>query len=66
MVLDIDNTLLHSVFDPYDADNTYDKYTYFDDKQTERDIYFKKRPHLDEFLNKMKKYFEIIIYTAAS
>ena len=31
LVLDLDNTLIHSVFDSYEADDSYEKYSFLDE-----------------------------------
>ncbi|KAI8607558.1 HAD-like domain-containing protein, partial [Chytriomyces sp. MP71] len=62
LVLDLDETLVHSSFKPVaDADfivpiNIEGQY---------HNIYVLKRPHVDEFLQKLGSQFEVVIFTAS-
>lgn len=62
LVLDLDETLVHSSFQPT---------SYFDFQiqvQIEgmcHDVYVAKRPYVDEFLERVSKLYEVIIFTAS-
>ncbi|KAL2337333.1 hypothetical protein Fmac_011779 [Flemingia macrophylla] len=65
LVLDLDETLVHSCMKPCnDVDFTYEIYK----KKTKKNItvYVRKRPFLQEFLEKVSDMFEIIIFTAGT
>jgi RNA polymerase II subunit A small phosphatase-like protein len=62
LVLDLDETLVHSSFKPTkNADFIIpveiDGYTH--------QVYVGKRPHVDEFLERMGKIYEIVVFTAS-
>ncbi|CAI2382012.1 unnamed protein product [Moneuplotes crassus] len=71
LVLDLDETLIHSVFKPVDdadiiikipdevTDHEGNKYT------LTNDIYVYKRPGVDMFLKRLSRYFELVIFTAS-
>ncbi|WVZ69367.1 hypothetical protein U9M48_018164 [Paspalum notatum var. saurae] len=62
LVLDLDETLVHSTMEHCDdADFTFP--VYYDMK--EHVVYVKKRPHVHMFLQKMVEMFEIVIFTAS-
>ncbi|CAN0853768.1 CTD small phosphatase-like protein 2 [Linum grandiflorum] len=62
LVLDLDETLVHSTLEPCDdADFTFT--VFFNMK--EHIVYVKKRPHLDAFLERVAEMFEIVIFTAS-
>ncbi|CAN1150227.1 CTD small phosphatase-like protein 2 [Linum perenne] len=62
LVLDLDETLVHSMLEPCDdADFTFT--VFFNMK--EHIVYVKKRPHLDTFLERVAEMFEIVIFTAS-
>ncbi|KAL6614781.1 hypothetical protein ACP70R_037051 [Stipagrostis hirtigluma subsp. patula] len=62
LVLDLDETLVHSTMEHCDdADFTFP--VAFDMK--EHMVYVKKRPHVHKFLEKMAEMFEIVIFTAS-
>ncbi|KAL5221378.1 hypothetical protein ABZP36_026091 [Zizania latifolia] len=62
LVLDLDETLVHSTIEQCDdADFTFP--VFFDMK--EHMVYVRKRPHLHMFLQKMAEMFEIVIFTAS-
>ncbi|XP_020224855.1 CTD small phosphatase-like protein 2 isoform X1 [Cajanus cajan] len=61
LVLDLDETLIHSsIGQCNDADFTFEMYT--EKKST---VYVRKRPFLQEFLEKVSEMFKIIIFTAS-
>ena len=63
LILDLDETLVHSAFKPfYFQSDIVLKMTFEQKPQT---IYVLKRPHVDEFLDKMSKIFEVVIFTAS-
>jgi len=62
LVLDLDETLIHSSFnngDNHDFTLTVD---FEGKKQT---MYVAKRPHVDEFLKFCSEYFELVVFTAS-
>lgn len=62
LVLDLDETLVHSTVEHCDdADFTFP--VFFNNK--EHTVYVRKRPHLQTFLEKVAQMFEIIIFTAS-
>jgi CTD small phosphatase-like protein 2 len=62
LVLDLDETLVHSTLDPCDdADFTFP--VFFNMK--EHTVYVKKRPHLHTFLGRVAEMFEIVVFTAS-
>ncbi|KAL3835689.1 hypothetical protein ACJIZ3_010425 [Penstemon smallii] len=62
LVLDLDETLVHSTLEPCDdADFTFS--VNFNLK--EHTIYVRCRPHLIDFLERVSRHFEIIIFTAS-
>ncbi|KAK8664609.1 hypothetical protein V6N13_084389 [Hibiscus sabdariffa] len=62
LVLDLDETLVHSTLEPCDdADFTFT--VFFNMK--EHTVYVKQRPHLHTFLEKVAEMFEVIIFTAS-
>ncbi|TVT98702.1 hypothetical protein EJB05_55973 [Eragrostis curvula] len=62
LVLDLDETLVHSTMEHCDdADFTFP--VFFDMK--EHMVYVKKRPHVHAFLEKMAQMFEVVIFTAS-
>ena len=63
LVLDLDETLVHSSMKPFpNRDNIVLKLTITDKDYT---IYVIKRPFIDEFLYEMSLYYEIVIFTAS-
>ena len=68
LILDLDETLVHSLFQPEKADNNIIKpdiylKIFFNNKFQEIFVY--KRPHLDLFLKEMKKIYNIYVFTAS-
>ncbi|KAL8113171.1 hypothetical protein AgCh_020476 [Apium graveolens] len=62
LVLDLDETLVHSTLDRCDdADFTFP--VFFNTK--EHIVYVKKRPHLHAFLGKVAEMFKIVVFTAS-
>ncbi|XP_051124969.1 uncharacterized protein LOC127247235 [Andrographis paniculata] len=62
LVLDLDETLVHSTLDQCDdADFTFP--VFFNMK--EHTVYVKKRPHLQTFLKRVAEMFEIVVFTAS-
>ena len=63
LVLDLDETLIHSAFEPF---NPRDDITLtMKVKEEEIIIHVLKRPYLDEFLNIVTQKYEVIIFTAS-
>lgn len=63
LLLDLDETLIHSTF--ISTGNKSDITLTFNTVTNNRTIYVHKRPNVDEFLMKMSKYYELIIFTAS-
>ncbi|KAK9696903.1 hypothetical protein RND81_08G004300 [Saponaria officinalis] len=62
LVLDLDETLVHSTLEPCEkADFTFT--VFFNMK--EHTVYVKERPHLRTFLKKVAEMFEIVVFTAS-
>ncbi|CAO2178878.1 unnamed protein product [Urochloa humidicola] len=62
LVLDLDETLVHSTMDQCDdADFTFPVFC----DMKEHVVYVKKRPHVHMFLEKMAEMFEVVIFTAS-
>lgn len=62
LVLDLDETLIHSVFQPY-AGADFTLQVQLD--QGTLDVYVIKRPGVDEFLAAMAAHYEIVVFTAS-
>lgn len=62
LVLDLDETLVHSSFKPT---QNPDYIIPVDIDGTVHQVYVCKRPGVDEFLVEMAKYYEIVVYTAS-
>ncbi|XP_068486974.1 uncharacterized protein [Phaseolus vulgaris] len=60
LVLDLDETLVHSSLENCDADFTFQMIT-----NRLLTVYVRKRPFLQEFLTKVSDMFEVIIFTAS-
>uniref|UniRef100_A0A7N0UI17 FCP1 homology domain-containing protein n=1 Tax=Kalanchoe fedtschenkoi TaxID=63787 RepID=A0A7N0UI17_KALFE len=62
LVLDLDETLVHSTLEPCDdADFTF----HVDFNHQKHTVYVRCRPHLKDFMEKIASLFEIIIFTAS-
>ena len=67
LVLDLDETLIHSFFEPVDKSDFQLKTTIYDEingKEYNK-IYVKKRPGLYIFLNELNKYYKIYIFSSS-
>ncbi|KAI9921769.1 hypothetical protein PsorP6_001882 [Peronosclerospora sorghi] len=62
LVLDLDETLVHSSFQPT---SNPDIIIPVENEGTVHQVYVHKRPGVEEFLIEMAKYFEIVVYTAS-
>jgi RNA polymerase II subunit A small phosphatase-like protein len=62
LVIDLDETLVHSTFDPIEDP---DFVLPVDVNGTMKNIYVMKRPHVDEFLQKMGSLYECVLFTAS-
>lgn len=62
LVLDLDETLVHSSFKP--VDNADFVIPVEIDSQV-HNVYVLKRPHVDDFMKTMGEYYEIVIFTAS-
>ncbi|KAJ1677828.1 hypothetical protein EV182_005350, partial [Spiromyces aspiralis] len=62
LVLDLDETLVHSSFRPVDHPD-YIVPVLLDGQ--EHDVYVAKRPGVDEFLIEVGKYYEVVVFTAS-
>ena len=63
LILDLDETLVHSAFKSFFSKEDIVFNMQYDNKQ--HIIYVLKRPYVDEFLDKMSKLYEIVIFTAS-
>ncbi|OIW17940.1 hypothetical protein TanjilG_17776 [Lupinus angustifolius] len=62
LVLDLDETLIHSTEEPCDdADFTFNVFY----NMKENTVYVKKRPNLHTFLERVSEMFEVVIFTAS-
>ncbi|WVZ14141.1 hypothetical protein V8G54_011707 [Vigna mungo] len=61
LALDLDETLVHSSPFPHDADFSF---TIISDGKSST-VYVRKRPFLEEFLEKVSEMFEVVIFTAS-
>jgi len=62
--LDLDNTLISTTEQPT-ADYDFEIPVYNKKSRSVQMFYIKKRPFLDEFLQVVSKYFEVILFSAA-
>jgi len=62
LILDLDETLLHSSIVPLP---TYDIVFPVHFNSVNYQVYVRKRPHMDYFMNKVSQWFEIIVFTAS-
>ena len=68
LILDLDETLVHSSFKPINYNNTFHKPDIFlsiDFRGNTHNVYVLKRPYVNEFLKEMNKIYNIIIFTAS-
>ena len=63
LVLDLDETLVHSGFIPFNSPS--DLVIKIEQDNDVHDIHVLVRPHVEEFLEKMSKRFELVIFTAS-
>jgi len=63
LVLDLDETLVHSVLD-YNEETTYGFVIKVDGENGLFDVFCRVRPHLEEFLKECAKMFELVLFTA--
>lgn len=63
LVLDLDETLVHSSFDPFPGGADFSVPLEMPgDRHT---VYVKKRPFVDEFLAKCSQWYEVVVFTAS-
>mmetsp|Transcript_11374 Transcript_11374/g.35977 ORF Transcript_11374/g.35977 Transcript_11374/m.35977 type:complete len:395 (-) Transcript_11374:353-1537(-) len=62
LILDLDETLLHSSIVPLP---TYDVVFPVHFNSVNYQVYVRKRPHMDQFLERVSQLFEIIVFTAS-
>lgn len=62
LVLDLDETLVHSGFLPFNPSDIILKIEF---EGVIHDIHVLKRPYVEEFLKKMAELFEVVIFTAS-
>ena len=62
LVLDLDETLVHSAFQPVDK---VDLILPIDIDGTQYYVYVLKRPGVDDFLQRVSKFYEVVIFTAS-
>ena len=70
LILDLDETLVHSSFYPFNSDdddnkNSFDIFFTILFNQKYYDVYVLLRPYFTQFINKMSKIFNIYIFTAS-
>ena len=63
LILDLDETLVHSAFNPFSRKS--DLMLNINIEGKDRTLYVLKRPHVDEFLYELSSLYEIIIFTAS-
>ncbi len=63
LVLDLDETLVHSGFKPFEVKSDIVLKIEFENKI--HDIHVLVRPGVEEFLEKMAKHYELVIFTAS-
>ena len=63
LILDLDETLVHSGFHPFNRKSDFTFNINVDGK--DHTIFALKRPYVDEFLSEISPYYEIIIFTAS-
>lgn len=65
LVIDLDETLVHSSFEPNESADVMLQVD-FDDNNQNCDIYLSIRPGAREFIKSLSNYYEIIIFTASN
>mmetsp|Transcript_29872 Transcript_29872/g.83477 ORF Transcript_29872/g.83477 Transcript_29872/m.83477 type:complete len:293 (+) Transcript_29872:298-1176(+) len=65
LVLDLDETLVHSSLAPHEATRMWDYSVKVPMTDTEYTFYVFKRPYVDEFLRHVEQWFEVVIFTAS-
>ena len=63
LVLDLDETLVHSCFLPFDCPS--DLIIQIEQDKNMQDIHVLVRPHVEEFLERMSKKYELVLFTAS-
>ena len=63
LILDLDETLVHSGFHPFDRKSDFTLNITVEGKN--HTIYVLKRPYVDEFLSEISPFFDVIIFTAS-
>jgi len=61
LVLDLDETLVHSSFKPTECDFTID----VEIENQVHKVYVAKRPHVDEFMKRVGEIYEVVVFTAS-
>ncbi|PVU97931.1 hypothetical protein BB561_000191 [Smittium simulii] len=62
LVLDLDETLVHSSFKPIDSPDFIVPVTLYGQHH---DVFVSKRPNVDKFLLELSRYYEIVVFTAS-
>ena len=62
LVLDLDETLVHSTFDPVEK---YDLKIAIEIDEAMYDVYVSVRPGASEFIEELSNHYEIVIFTAS-
>lgn len=68
LILDLDETLVHSSFKPINYNNILHKPDIFlsiNFRNNNHNVFVLKRPYVHEFLKEMNKYYNIVIFTAS-
>lgn len=68
LILDLDETLVHSSFKPINYNNIFHKPDIFltiNFRNNNHNVYVLKRPYVHEFLKEMNKFYNIVIFTAS-
>lgn len=63
LILDLDETLVHSSFRPFNSKSDIELQVIFDDVRHR--VYVLKRPYVDEFLQRMNELYDIFVFTAS-
>lgn len=62
LILDLDETLVHSALKPFSIKSDFVLSIPFEEKT--QTVHVLKRPHVDQFLEKVSKLYEVVIFTA--